>query len=197
MDERRRLAVLTAAPLARTLTREGGRHSISRPLASSRPRGSRPRFSGPGRLAQFILLLLMFIGGCAGSTGGGIKVLRIMILLKQGSVEVKRLLHPRAVIPVRIDGRTVAPSVVASVFGFMLIYIGLLVISTLAMTAMGLDLITAFSGVAASIGNIGPGLGASGRRTTTVYSRGRKVAAVVLLLPRLGLRPARDLHPDF
>jgi len=111
----------------------------------------------------------MFIGGCAGSTGGGIKVLRIMILLKQGSVEVKRLLHPRAVIPVRIDGRTVAPSVVASVFGFMLIYIGLLVISTLAMTAMGLDLITAFSGVAASIGNIGPGLGAVGPAAHYAY----------------------------
>ncbi len=112
--------------------------------------------------AQLILLFLMFIGGCAGSTGGSIKVLRAVIILKQGLAELKKLLHPRAVIPVRIDGKSVPPGVVINILGFMFLYLGLLVLSTLAMTLMGLDLVTAFSSVTASIGNIGPGLGGVG-----------------------------------
>lgn len=112
--------------------------------------------------AQLILLFLMFIGGCAGSTGGSIKILRVVIILKQGLVELRKLLHPRAVIPVRIDGKGVPPGVVINILGFMFLYIGLLMLSTLAMTLMGLDLVTAFSSVAASIGNIGPGLGGVG-----------------------------------
>ncbi len=112
--------------------------------------------------AQLILLFLMFVGGCAGSTGGSIKVLRVMIILKQGLAELKKMLHPRAVIPVRVDGRSIPPNVVINILGFMFLYLGLLVAATFAMTLMGIDLVTSFSGVAASLGNIGPGLGAVG-----------------------------------
>ncbi|MDD8016325.1 MAG: TrkH family potassium uptake protein [Acidobacteriota bacterium] len=112
--------------------------------------------------AQLILLLLMFVGGCAGSTGGSIKVIRIMILFKQGMVEIRKLLHPRAVIPVRVDGRAVPAGIVINILGFMLLYMGLVIAATFALTLMGLDLISAFSAVASSIGNIGPGLGAVG-----------------------------------
>jgi len=112
--------------------------------------------------AQLILLFLMFVGGCAGSTGGSIKILRIMILLKQGVIELRRMLHPQAVIPVRVDGRTVSQGVVMNIIGFMFLYFGILLLSTLGMTLMGLDLVSAFSSVTASIGNIGPGLGSVG-----------------------------------
>ena len=139
------------------------RHSVFQTVSITTTTGfTTADFGGWSSSAQLILLFLMFIGGCAGSTGGGIKMLRVMIILKQGLVELKKLLHPRAVIPVRIDGRSIAPGVVINILGFMFLYIGLLILSTLAMTLMGLDLITAFSSVAASIGNIGPGLGGVG-----------------------------------
>jgi len=142
---------------------EAARYSVFQTVSITTTTGfSTADFGGWSSSAQLILLFLMFVGGCAGSTGGSVKVLRVVILLKQGMAELKKLLHPRAVIPVRIDGRTVPPGVVVNILGFLLLYIGLLVLSTLAMTFMGLDLITAFSSVAASIGNIGPGLGGVG-----------------------------------
>lgn len=142
---------------------EAARHAVFQTVSIATTTGfATADFGGWSSAAQISLLLLMFVGGCAGSTGGSIKVLRVMILLKQGRVELKRLLHPRAVIPVRIDGRTVPPAVVVNILGFLFLYIGLLILSTLAMTLMGLDLVTAFSSVAASIGNIGPGLGSVG-----------------------------------
>ncbi|HHM24479.1 MAG TPA: TrkH family potassium uptake protein [Bacteroidetes bacterium] len=112
--------------------------------------------------AQFILLFLMFIGGSAGSTGGSIKILRVMILLKQGYAEVRHLLHPRAVIPVRINRRVVPPNVIINVLGFTFLYISIFVAASIVMTLLDLDLITAFASVAATLGNIGPGLGLVG-----------------------------------
>lgn len=142
---------------------EAARYSVFQAVSITTTTGfTTADFGGWSSSAQLILLFLMFIGGCAGSTGGSIKVLRVVIILKQGLVELKKLLHPRAVIPVRIDGRSVPPGVVINILGFMFLYLGLLMLSTLAMTLMGLDLITAFSSVTASIGNIGPGLGGVG-----------------------------------
>jgi len=112
--------------------------------------------------AQFILLFLMFIGGSAGSTGGSVKILRVMILLKQGYAELRHLLHPRAVIPVRINRQVVPPSVVINVLGFTFLYLTIFVVVAIIMTLLNLDLITAFSSVAATLGNIGPGLGLVG-----------------------------------
>jgi len=154
--------LLTANNLLAGIYRAGeaARHSIFQTVSITTTTGfTTADFGSWPSSAQLILLFLMFIGGCAGSTGGSIKVLRIMIIFKQGLVELKKLLHPRAVIPVRIDGRTVPPGVVINILGFLFLYIGLLILSTLALTLMGLDIITAFSSVTASIGNIGPGLG--------------------------------------
>jgi trk system potassium uptake protein TrkH len=117
----------------------------------------------------FILMFLMFIGGCAGSTGGSVKILRIMILLKQGRAELKKLLHPRAVIPVRVDGQVIAPPVVINILGFMFLYLFILVIVTIIMTLLGLDLVSAFASVAATLGNIGPGLGSVGPTDNYVH----------------------------
>jgi trk system potassium uptake protein TrkH len=142
---------------------EAVRHSIFQTVSITTTTGfTTADFGSWSSTGQLILLFLMFVGGCAGSTGGSIKVLRVVIILKQGLVELKKLLHPRAVIPVRIDGKSVPPGVVINILGFMFLYFGLLMLSTLAMTLMGLDLVTAFSAVTASIGNIGPGLGGVG-----------------------------------
>ena len=111
---------------------------------------------------QFIMLFLMFIGGSAGSTGGSIKVLRIMILLKHGFAELKRIIHPHAVIPVRVNGQVISPNVVNNIFGFIFLYFSILVFVTWLMTILGLDLVSAFASVAATLGNIGPGLGTVG-----------------------------------
>lgn len=142
---------------------EAARHSIFQTVSITTTTGfTTADFGGWSSSAQLILLFLMLVGGCAGSTGGSIKVLRVMIILKHGLVELKKTLHPHAVIPVRVDRRTVSPGVIINILGFMFLYLGLLILSTLAMTLMGLDLTTAFSSVTASIGNVGPGLGGVG-----------------------------------
>ena len=113
-------------------------------------------------LSQFLLLLLMFVGGCTGSTGGGIKCFRIMLLFKQGYRELYRMIHPHAVIPVKLAGKSVPPKIIEGVWGFFFLYILLFALSSLIMTLLGIDLISAISSVAACIGNIGPGLGTVG-----------------------------------
>lgn len=112
--------------------------------------------------SQFILFLFMFIGGCAGSTGGGMKIIRLYVLLKFVSTELRRLLHPKAVIPVRV-GQTVIPrDVVTNVLGFFVLMILLFVSGVILMSGLGLDLESAFGAIAATLGNIGPGLGSVG-----------------------------------
>ena len=113
-------------------------------------------------LAKMVLLLCIFIGGSAGSTGGSIKCMRIILLLKHSYRELRRLIHPRAVIPVKLQGGIVPDDILHSVWGFFLLFMGLLVASSLLLAAMGLDMATAFTAVAACIGNIGPGLGSVG-----------------------------------
>lgn len=113
-------------------------------------------------LAQALLLFLMFLGGCAGSTGGGMKCMRIQLLLKQGYHELFRLVHPRAVKHIKLGGRTVQQSVMSGVLGFFVIYLALYVLSGFLLASTGLDVLTSFAAVAACIGNIGPGLGSVG-----------------------------------
>jgi trk system potassium uptake protein TrkH len=110
-------------------------------------------------LSQVILFFLMFFGGCAGSTGGGIKIIRTIILLKLAINEIKRLIHPQAVFTVRIGTRVVPHEIATNVGGFFLLYGCLTVVGILCMSALGLDFKTAFASVAATINNIGPGLG--------------------------------------
>jgi len=111
---------------------------------------------------QMVLFFLMFFGGSAGSTGGSIKIMRIMVLLKQGKAELKRLIHPRAVIPVRVDDRPVPPAIVINILSFVLVYIGIFFFASLVMSLLGFDLVSACASVAATLGNVGPGLGSVG-----------------------------------
>lgn len=130
--------------------------------------------------ARIILLTLIFIGGSAGSTGGSIKVLRVMLLLKHSYRELRHLIHPRAVIPVKLQGRIVPDEVMFSVWGFFILFLALFIVAALLLTIMGIDLTTSLTAVAASIGNIGPGLGSVG--PTENYAHLPQAAKTVLIL---------------
>jgi len=113
-------------------------------------------------LATMILFLFMFTGGMAGSTAGGIKVVRIWLLLKHGYRELFRLIHPRAVRHVKVGGKVVGENVLDAVVGFIVLYMLLFVIATMILSLYGHDFVTSVSAVASCIGNIGPGLGTVG-----------------------------------
>ncbi len=111
---------------------------------------------------KIILVFLMFIGACAGSTGGGIKVSRLMILIKSGLRDIKKAVNPRSIETVKVDKHTVEEPVVKGVSVFFATYMILIAISTLVISIDGRDIVTTFTSVIACIGNIGPGLGAVG-----------------------------------
>jgi trk system potassium uptake protein len=113
----------------------------------------------------FAPVLLLFLGcfvSCAGSTGGGMKMIRMILLIKQARRELVRIVHPRVVNPVTLGGKVVPMSVMTATFGFMLIYGAVIVGLTMVMLLTGLDIVTAFSAVVATVNNIGPGLGQVG-----------------------------------
>jgi trk system potassium uptake protein TrkH len=115
-------------------------------------------FNWPGFL-PVLLLFASFAGGCAGSTGGGMKVIRVLLLFKQGQRELKRLLHPNATIVVKVGGSPVPNKVIDVVWGFFAAYLALFVVMLLLLMAAGKDQETAFSAVVACLNNLGPGLG--------------------------------------
>ncbi len=112
--------------------------------------------------AQLLLVVLMFIGGCAGSTGGGIKVVRLQVTLKAAVRELLRVAQPRVVPTIRTGHQVIKDEKVFAILGVVALFVGTFVLSSLALALMGLDIVTATSAVAACIGNVGPGLGAVG-----------------------------------
>ena len=113
-------------------------------------------------MSQFILLLCMFLGASAGSTGGGMKCLRIMLCFKYCYRELFSMIHPRAVSRIKIGGKTVPDEVMHSVLVFLALYMGLFALCSVLLAGTGVDIVTAFGAVAATIGNIGPGFGMVG-----------------------------------
>ena len=138
----------------------------------------------PGAL-PVLLIFASFIGGCAGSTGGGIKVIRWLLIAKQGAREIVRLVHPSAEIPVKLGQNAVPFRVVDAVWGFFSVYVVVFGVMMLAMMATGLDQVTAFSAVAATLNNLGPGLGEVAAGFMTVSDTGKWIAIVGMLLGRL------------
>lgn len=112
--------------------------------------------------AWFLIFLAMFTGGSAGSTGGGIKMIRHFLLVKNSFLEMKRLIHPQGVIPVRINGRPVSQGIIFNVLAFFLIYLLIFASGSMVMALLGLDFDTAIGATAACLGNIGPGIGKVG-----------------------------------
>jgi trk system potassium uptake protein TrkH len=138
----------------------------------------------PGAL-PLTLILLGFIGGCAGSTSGGMKVVRWLLLYNQGAREVKRLVHPSAEIPVRLGGSVVPQRVVDAVWGFCVAYIFLFGVMLLILVGSGVDQVTAFSALAASINNMGPGLGQVVSNFADVNDLGKWVCSLAMIFGRL------------
>lgn len=113
-------------------------------------------------MSQLILLLCMFLGACAGSTGGGVKAVRVMVCLKYCYNELFSLIHPHAVRVIKLGGKPVPEDVTRSILGFLSLYVGLFAVSAVVLSGMGVDFMTAITAVAATLGNIGPGLGMVG-----------------------------------
>jgi trk system potassium uptake protein TrkH len=109
-----------------------------------------------------LLFFLMFVGGCAGSTGGGMKVIRLTVLFRLAINEMKLFVHPKGIFPLRINGKVVKKDIVYSIAGFVMLYIFLLLVITLCVASGGHDIVTSFTTALVTLGNIGPGFGKVG-----------------------------------
>jgi trk system potassium uptake protein TrkH len=138
-------------------------------------------------LSKIILLICMFLGAMAGSTGGGMKIMRTMLLVKHSYREIFRLIHPHAVTTVKLAGKPVSPEIVSSIGGFFVLYLGIFLSATLVMASLGLDMMSALASVAASIGNIGPGFGTVGpvKNFSEIPVLGKWILSFCMLLGRL------------
>ncbi len=137
----------------------------------------------------FVMFLLMFSGACVGSTSGGVKVFRHIILIKSIRTEFKRMTHPAAVIPIKINSRAVSPEVVYKVLAFLVLYIIIFAIGSLALTITGVDMDSSMGAVATSMGGIGPGLGVVGPADNFfgIPSTAKWILSLLMLLGRLEL----------
>ena len=141
-------------------------------------------YNWPGFL-PVMLLFISFVGGCAGSTGGGMKVIRFILLFKQGLREIFRLVHPSAQIPVKIGGKAMSENVSNAIWGFFALYVASFSIMMLLLMASGLDQVTAFSALAACLNNLGPGLGDVGANYQGINDFSKWVLCFAMLLGRL------------
>lgn len=137
----------------------------------------------------FLIFLLMFTGGCIGSTGGGIKMIRLLVLFKNTRLELKRLIHPMAIIPVRINGKAIPREIITNFLAFFLIYILIFMTGAAIMSAYGLDFESAIGASIATIGNIGPAIGSVGpvENYAHIPMSGKWVLSFFMLLGRLEL----------
>lgn len=139
------------------------------------------------QLSRAILLMLMIVGGSAGSTAGALKVIRVWVLLKHAGRRIVLAFSPRAVIPMRVGDTVLPESTVSAILGTGVLYVVTLTVGFVAISAMGLDQVTAFSSVAATLGNVGPGLGAVGPAVNyaSIPAVGKLMLAMCMLVGRL------------
>lgn len=141
--------------------------------------------------SKMILLILMFIGGCAGSTGGAIKNIRILLLIRTAKRDLLKIIHPKAVYTVRLGGKAVSESILAEVLGFFFMYMIIFFAATLVVSLDGKDLVTTISSVAATLGNIGPGfeiVGPIGNYSSFSYLS-KLVLSICMIAGRLEIYP--------
>ncbi len=136
-------------------------------------------------LLPILLIFSSFIGGCAGSTGGGMKVVRVLLLYLQGLRELNKLVHPKAVFSIKMGKKVLPDRVVEAVWGFFSAYAAVFVFCMLLLLATGMDDITAFTAVAASINNLGPGLGEVAANYSTIADTSKWVLIMAMLFGRL------------
>ena len=142
-----------------------------------------------GNFLIMILFILMFSGGTAGSTSGGVKVVRLMLMTKNNRMELRRLIHPNAFIPVKLNQRIVPQNIIYNVLVFVSLYFLIICTSAIVISLLGYDIITSFGTSAAMVGNIGPGLGTFGPFTnySAMPMAGKWFMTVLMLLGRLEL----------
>ena len=136
-------------------------------------------------MLPFLIFFGAFTGACAGSTGGGMKVMRVMLICKQGIREIHRLIHPNAIFPIKLNQRPVSSSTVEAIWGFFAIYVITFLFMHLAMVAFGMDFLTAFSAVGASINNLGPGLGDVAANYGEITDPAKLLLCFAMMLGRL------------
>ena len=150
--------------------------------------------------ARAALLVLMVVGACAGSTGGAIKVTRLLVLFKYTFRRISLAFNPQAVIPIKVGGNVLPERVISGIIGMAALYFATMVISALIMSALGLDIITSLSAVLATLGNVGPGLGLVGPAASyaLIPAGGKVVLIICMLAGRLELLTAFSLlAPSF
>ncbi len=132
---------------------------------------------------------LLFAGACAGSTSGGIKIVRHLVFFKNSILEFKRILHPRAVIRIKINQQIVAARILTHILVFLLVYLGIIVIGTVVTSALGMDFTSAISATASAVGNVGPGIGGVGPAHTFAHipSAAKVFLSFLMILGRLEL----------
>jgi trk system potassium uptake protein TrkH len=138
----------------------------------------------PGFLPLF-LIFIAFVGGCGGSTAGGMKVMRVIILFKVAFQEIKKLVHPRAILTIKLSNIPVQQNVMQSVLGFFSVYVVTFAFLVLAMISTGLEPISSFAAIATSINNLGPGLGEVAVTFQTITDAGKIISIIAMLLGRL------------
>ncbi|GLS84820.1 hypothetical protein GCM10007894_27970 [Paraferrimonas haliotis] len=142
-------------------------------------------FSAWPLFLPMLLIFSSFIGGCAGSTGGGMKVIRVVLLFLQGSREMKRLVHPKAMYSIRLGNKALSDRVIDAVWGFFSAYALVFVICMVALMATGLDDITAFSATAACLNNLGPGLGEVAANYQNISDTAKWILSIAMVCGRL------------
>jgi trk system potassium uptake protein TrkH len=142
-------------------------------------------FSVWPNMLPFLVFLGAFTGACAGSTGGGMKVMRVMLICKQGIREIHRLIHPNAIFPIKLNKRPVSAGIIEAVWGFFSIYVVIFLFMLLAMMACGLDFPSAFSAVGATMNNLGPGLGSIAYHYADISDPAKLLLCFSMMLGRL------------
>ncbi|NLJ73073.1 MAG: TrkH family potassium uptake protein [Syntrophomonadaceae bacterium] len=151
-------------------------------------------------LNHVIILSLMFMGACAGSTSGNIKVGRYLIMLQRAKIELRYMIHPRALFPQRYGDKVLSDALIINVLQFFFVYIMIIIAGTIIMGALGLDLLTSFTATASCMGNVGPAFGLVGPANNYAFlpSIGKYVLAIIMLLGRLEIFPLLILFmPDY
>ena len=178
-----------------TSLRHGAFHVVS--VMSTTGFTTDPFYTWPS-FVPLLLIFIAFIGGCAGSTAGGMKVIRVILLHRQVLRELRLLIHPSAALPIKYGGQTVTPTLMAAVWGFFLLFIASFAIMTMLLTATGLDMVTSYSAVIACISNMGPALGEAGLNFASLNDIAKVILSFAMLLGRLEIYTVLVLlMPDF
>ncbi len=142
-----------------------------------------------GSFLSFVFFLLLFSGASAGSTSGGIKIVRIVLLIKNSLLEFKRRLHPKAIIPLILNGKSVSGQITYNLLAFIFLYLFIFTVGSLILTFIGVDFLTSISAVASAIGNVGPGIGTVGPSASFYHLPvlAKWILSVLMLMGRLEL----------